>query len=244
VHSPARVSRRIGRPWHVPTPPLRGVFAGSAFWAVHVYYRPVSSSFHPPPGVLFSFPSRYCCAIGLGGYLALEASGSPLPAPYPRCGTLGHRASSLRPSPTGLSPSLAGHSRPLRLGLRDGPRAPLTPHPHMVAHAGSVWAVPRSVALTRGIPFWFLFLPLLGCFRSGGSHSQVKTRERHRFEPVPGYPIRVSPDLRLLAATRGLSQLAAPFVGPRAELSTGRRILAEERLGLFGWRCAFLRCGH
>ncbi len=29
-----------------------------------------------------------------------------------------------------------------------------------------------------------------------------------------GYPIRVSTDQRLLAATRGFSQLAAPFIAP------------------------------
>jgi len=57
--------------------------------AAHVCYRPVSGAFHPPPGVLFTFRSRYWCAIGLGTYLALEADDPQLPAPYPGCGTRG-----------------------------------------------------------------------------------------------------------------------------------------------------------
>ena len=44
----------------------------------------VSDTFHPPFGVLFSFPSPYWCAIGLGTYLALEGDTSHLPPPYPR----------------------------------------------------------------------------------------------------------------------------------------------------------------
>jgi len=65
--------------------------------AAHVCYRPVSGAFHPPPGVLFTFRSRYWCAIGLGTYLALEADGPQLPAPNPRCGTRepGHHPSRL-----------------------------------------------------------------------------------------------------------------------------------------------------
>jgi hypothetical protein len=40
----------------------------------------------------------------------------------------------------------------------------------------SVWTVPISLAATKGIPCWFLFLPLLRCFRSGGSRS---VKEHH-----------------------------------------------------------------
>lgn len=57
---------------------------------------------------------------------------------------------------------------------------------------------------------------------------QLEAVERHPTPKrgMPGNPIRASPDQRLLAATRGFSQLAAPFFGPQAELSTGWRILA------------------
>lgn len=41
--------------------------------------------------------------------------------------------------------------------------------------------------------------------------------------PVQGSPIRGSPDQRLHAATRGLSQLVTPFISPHAEISTKQR---------------------
>jgi hypothetical protein len=48
---------------------------------------------------------------------------------------------------------------------------PLTLHLPQVSLWDSVWTFPVSLAATRGIPCWFLFLPLLRCFRSGGSRS-------------------------------------------------------------------------
>lgn len=72
---------------------------------------------------------------------------------------------------------------------------PLTLHLPQVSQWDSVWTFPISLAATKGIPCWFLFLPLLRCFRSGGSRS-VK-------EHILGSPIQVSPDLRLHAPTRG-----------------------------------------
>jgi len=46
-----------------------------------------------------------------------------------------------------------------------------TLHPPLVSQRGSVWTLPLSLAATEGIPFWFLFLPLLRRFSSGGSRS-------------------------------------------------------------------------
>ena len=60
--------------------------------------RLVSGSFHTPPGVLFSFPSRYLSAIGLGTYLALEVGDSQLPTAVSSRGTL-----LLGPSPLDLA---------------------------------------------------------------------------------------------------------------------------------------------
>jgi hypothetical protein len=77
--------------------------------------------FHSPPGVLFTFPSRYSCTIGrrrvfsLGGWSPqfqpelLESSGL--------LGNLCH--TSLMSSPTGLSPAMAERSSSLRLLIRD-----------------------------------------------------------------------------------------------------------------------------
>src|SRR6267378_279447 len=69
--------------------------------------------FHSPPGVLFAFPSRYWFTIGrlrvfsLGGW-----------SPHLQTGFLVSRPTSRNPSsttalsPTGLSPAMAGLSRP------------------------------------------------------------------------------------------------------------------------------------
>ena len=72
---------------------------------------------------------------------------------------------------------------------------PLTLHLPCLSAWDSVWTFPVSLAANRGIPFWFLFLPLLRCFRSGGSRS---VREH-----ILGSPIQVPPVLRLHAPTRG-----------------------------------------
>ena len=68
--------------------------------------------FHSPPGVLFTFPSRYCSSIGhqvvfrLGGWSPLFPTGFHVSG-----GTLDPIS---RPSlsPTGLSPSVVGLPRP------------------------------------------------------------------------------------------------------------------------------------
>ena len=60
-------------------------------------------------------------------------------------------ARGLRCSRTGLSPSLAGLSRPLRLHVQLPYRGPTTPE----VHAPPVWAGPRSLAATRRIAIAF-----------------------------------------------------------------------------------------
>ena len=68
--------------------------------------------FHSPPGVLFTFPSRYCSSIGhqvvfrLGGWSPLFPTGFHVSS-----GTL-DPVSQPSLSPTGLSPSVVGLPRP------------------------------------------------------------------------------------------------------------------------------------
>ena len=78
---------------------------------------------------------------------------------------------------------------------------PLTLHFPQVSLWDSVWTLPFSLAANKGIPFWFLFLPLLRCFNSGGSRSHVGTPRFRR--TAVGSPIEESPVLRLHALTRG-----------------------------------------
>ncbi len=107
-NSPAHSS--IGTPSGIPIPEGIGIAlrlsVGTRFQVL----------FHSPPGVLFTFPSRYSCAIGRQGYLALEGG----PPSFPRGSTcpvvlryVAREVPAL--SPTGLSPSPACRSRTFRL---------------------------------------------------------------------------------------------------------------------------------
>ena len=132
-------------------------------------------------------------------------------------------------TPTGLSPSLAGLSRPLRLrpgGLLGGAshpgRDPLTPHPPGGFPQGfGLGSSPFARRYSGNPIFGFFSSPYLDASFRG---VPAPCRERPD-EPKPiraGGPIRVSPDPRLHTATRGLSQPATPFLGARAEPSTRR----------------------
>ena len=80
--------------------------------------------FHSPPGVLFTFPSRYSSLSVTRSYLALEG-GPPCFPPDSSCpAVLWLRLAPLRISVTGLLPSLAGLSRPVHLSLGSHIAAP------------------------------------------------------------------------------------------------------------------------
>ena len=111
-----------------------------------------------------------------------------------------------------------------------------TPHPPRVIPV--VFGLDSSPFARRysGNPCWFLFLPLLRCFRSGGSRSPRREHRRNRKIPTVGGPIRGSPDRRLHAPTRGLSQLVTPFIGAQAEPSARRRGMSGLLGSVFSWR--------
>ena len=107
--------------------------------------------FTPFERVLFTFPSRYSCAIGqrlvfsLGGWAPRIRTGFHVSRPTQGSGPAGGTVSR-----TGLSPSLARLSRRLRCRPPDTlpalqPRGMNPP----------VWARPRSLAATGGISFDF-----------------------------------------------------------------------------------------
>ena len=91
------VSPQQKTPWPVfqdgrynlsPSPPYYNVTADSfeelhSLKAISGYHYLVSGSFHPPIGVLFSFPSRYFFAIGLEMYLELGVDASHIQTRYP-----------------------------------------------------------------------------------------------------------------------------------------------------------------
>ena len=128
-------------------------------------------------------------------------------------------------SPTGLSPSTAGLSSPLRLPPAGGTRAH-APHLPTVVPRGFGLGSPPFGRPYSGDPFWLLFLRVLRCFRSPRSRP---LRGAGTSSAPAGSPIRGSRVLSLPAAPPGLSQLATPFLGARAEPSTGRLCRAERR---------------
>ena len=108
--------------------------------------------FHSPPGVLFTFPSQYCCAIGHWVVFSLTGWSPLIPTRFPVSrGTLDPAGLSAA-SDTGLSPSLAGFPKAVLLPLPD----PLcSPNPGTHAYRFGLFRV-RSPLLAESM---FLSLP-------------------------------------------------------------------------------------
>ena len=102
--------------------------------------------FHSPPGVLFTFPSRYSSLSVTDSYLALE-DGPPRFNRDSSCPGLLGCLTSLRTriSPTGLSPPPVRRSRRVPLSF---PQSNVRPHNPAWTQAHTVWAPPRSLAAT------------------------------------------------------------------------------------------------
>jgi hypothetical protein len=67
-----------------------------------------------------------------------------------------------------------------------------------------------------GNHFCFLFLGLLRCFSSPGALLYPMNSDTNACTLLQaGFPIGVSPDQGLFAATRSLSQLTTPFIGSK-----------------------------
>ena len=78
-----------------PTSPYYNVAVDSfgrihSFRATSGHHYLVSGTFHPPIGVLFSFPSRYFYSIGLETYLELGVDASQIHTRYPTDTTREH----------------------------------------------------------------------------------------------------------------------------------------------------------
>ena len=83
----------------------------------------------------------------------------------------------------------------------------------MIAETNMVWALSLSIATTREIDLFFLFLRVLRCFSSPGWPHKKKWRTAFN---RAGCPIRTSPDQNLFAVPRGFSQLTTSFVACRS----------------------------
>ena len=78
-----------------------------------------------------------------------------------------------------------------------------------------VWPLPRSLATTSGISVDFFSSPYLDVSVQAVTSVRLYLRFYRTVTGLiqPGFPIRKSTDRRLLSTPRGLSQIAASFVG-------------------------------
>ena len=165
--------------------------------------------FHSPPGVLFTFPSRYYALSVTKEYLALGGGPPCFPQGSSCLVVLWIRTSIARFSLTGLSPSMVDLSRSLLLSSLY-----LASYPQPRTIPSTVWAPSLSLATTQEIDFSFsssgyldVSVPLVSLPLPIYSVKGIQVL------PWMGSPIRISPDLRPLAAPRSFSQLATSFLG-------------------------------
>ena len=164
--------------------------------------------FTPLLEVLFTFPSRYLCAIGLSVVFSL-AGGSPrIPAEFLVLrGTQVPPGGQVRISRKGLSPAMATLSCVFRYASLPALPAVLQPRalPQDNPGLGSC-AFARHYLRNR---CYFLFLRVLRCFSSPGSPRDCVAVSGS----LPtGFPIRTSAGHRAFAPHRGFSQLITSFI--------------------------------
>ena len=157
--------------------------------------------FHSPPGVLFTFPSRYCFAIGHAVVFSLTRWSSQIHTGFLVPRATRDSASILPFSTTGLSPPLVQFSA-ASSNFQIPSRCPTTPEIKTSGLGCSPFAHHYS-----GNRFCFLFLQLLRCFSSLGSLSLVYGFNQQFL----GCPIRKPPDQGLLPAPRSISSVATSF---------------------------------
>ena len=119
--------------------------------------------FHSPPGVLFTFPSRYWFTIGRQVVFSLGGWSPQIPTGFlVSRGTWDTLCLSAF-SPTGVLPSVPGLSSPLRLKLIPRDESPATPAYKYTGLGFSAFA--RRYLRNHCC---FLFLRVLRCFSSPG----------------------------------------------------------------------------
>ena len=118
--------------------------------------------FHSPPGVLFTFPSRYCFAIGHTGVFSLTRWSSLIHTEFHELRATRDTVRLVKFSITGLSPSMVQYSA--ASSNYYSPRyCPTTPSTVVDGLGWSLFA-----RRYWGNRFCFLFLGLLRCFSSPG----------------------------------------------------------------------------
>ena len=165
--------------------------------------------FHSPPGVLFTFPSRYSFTIGHRGVFRLGGWSPQIHAELHVFRATRDTTRGRARTTTGLSPSLAGLSRPLRLGAVHPYE--VVPQPRGCMHPRFGLVPVRSPLL--GESLLISFPPGTEMFQFPGL---APLRVTGLNDP-PGCPIRSSWDHSLRATPPGLSQLATTFIASRCQ---------------------------
>ena len=159
--------------------------------------------FHSPPGVLFTFPSRYYTLSVTKEYLALEGGPSAFPQGFSCLVVLRILLGVFLISCTRLSLSLAGLPRPFYY----------LPHCHIAVHTPSCThnglgssAFARRYLRNR---CFFLFLRLLRCFSSAGlPTSRCDRPSACRVAPFGN--LRINSFLPITGAYRSLTRPSSP----------------------------------
>ena len=168
--------------------------------------------FHSPPGVLFTFPSRYWFTIGRQVVFSLGRWSSQLPTGFHVSrGTL-DASRSLCPFAYRAFTFCGPPFQAVRLEQsfvtpRDWSATP-------TEQARLVWALPFSLAATGGIDYSFSSSGYLDVSvpQVPSTQTMCSSGSTGPLRPV-GFPIRTSPDQSLLSAPRGFSQIATSFFG-------------------------------
>ena len=158
--------------------------------------------FHSPPGVLFTFPSRYWSSIGLPLVFSLAGWSPRIPTGFFVSRRTQGAACPSQPCPYGIITlfDVPFQALPVRLQHR---LAALQPHRRR--NAGGLGSFPFD-RLYSGNRCFFLFLQVLRCFSSLRS-----LLFRCQAFSLTGSPIRTPADQFVFADPRSFSQLTASF---------------------------------
>ena len=168
--------------------------------------------------VLFTFPSRYSFAIGLIRVFSLTGWSRQIRAGFLVSRVTQDTAMLHFASHTGLSPSMVTFSKVFCSRFAYNV-AVLQPQPRLATPL--VWAVPRSLATTRGIINLFS-LPTgtkMFQFPAFAAHTYVRADSHSDCRVVPFGDPRIKGYLHLIADYRSLSRPSSPV---RAKASTVR----------------------
>ena len=159
--------------------------------------------------MLFTFPSRYSFTIGLTLVFSLTGWSRQIRAEFLVLRVTQDTDRLVSASPTGLSPSADGLSRPF--GSPSQCHSSVLLHRRRVA-TSPVWALPRSLATTEGIINLFSLPPGTKMFQFPGLASPTCAGDARpsAVRVVPFGNPRVRGYLRLTAAYRSLSRPSSP----------------------------------